>query len=723
MAREEAQRASPGGLVLEYYGWLATRVPPRLLLGTAARRAIRAARSRLVPRPVAPARDEVLAGFGCESLAELAALLGRGARGLVTAERDGIGRALARWFPGEAERLVTRGDAILDGRLTVFGHDVPVTRPGGGTDWQLDPVHGGRFAAWAASDELPDVPGCDVKMAWAVGRGDQWVALACAAHADPPRGDLYAEAYATSVRDFLAQNPVGRGAHWVCAMEAALRAVCLGQAHALLTGRAALTDPGYALDAARLAIATGRFVLANLEDASAVPNNHLAADWLGLLACAALVPEWPEAARWRALGASGLAREILRQTHADGTSFEGSVPYHRLALEIFTAGGLYCRMARHPLGGAFWRRLGAMYHAARTLLSRSGTLPQIGDNDSGRVLAFRERAPLDGSYLPPLGAAVCGEAALKVEPGAAGAEEVLWLLGANAAERVARARPGRPARSAAFAAGGFHVLRRRGVEIFVSCGRNGQSGIGGHSHNDKLAFELHVGRRLAICDPGSPCYASDPETRDAFRSTRAHATVVVDGEEQAPLLPGRPFALPDAASATLLLLESTDRHERFVGEHRGYAALGVVHRRSITLSDGGALVVDRLSGGGRHEIGVRFPLPGPEARIRPLTAAERAAAAALWDADAGIGPAALDAEHAIELGPEAAPHAVLAVAAPSQLSAELARSTSSPGYGQTAPARCAVFAGRVECPATVVTVVLPLASGEGPSRRTERNER
>src|SRR5512138_3374482 len=106
-------------------------------------------------------------------------------------------------------------------------------------------------------------------------------------------------------------------------MEAALRMVCVGQAHALLSGqgRAALADPGYAQDVARLAVATGRFVLANLEDASAVPNNHLAADWLGLLACAAFVPEWPEAERWRSLGAAGISRELFAQTHEDGTSF------------------------------------------------------------------------------------------------------------------------------------------------------------------------------------------------------------------------------------------------------------------------------------------------------------------------------------------------------------------------------------------------------------------
>src|SRR6266516_598879 len=106
------------------------------------------------------------------------------------------------------------------------------------------------------------------------------------------RADRFAEAYVASLRDFVAQNPLDHGAQWACAMEAALRAVCVGQAHALFQGHRALSDPEYAVDLARLVVATGRFVLARLEDVQAVPNNHLAADWVGLLACAALVPEW-----------------------------------------------------------------------------------------------------------------------------------------------------------------------------------------------------------------------------------------------------------------------------------------------------------------------------------------------------------------------------------------------------------------------------------------------
>ncbi len=684
-----------------YYGFLATRVAPQRLLATAARRAAKLAWNRLAP-PLSPARDRLLAVLGCDSAASLARLLARPRPVRTPWTPASIRAALERHAPGEVERAIARAQDAAAGRLTVFGTRVDVSRPGGSTDWQLDPIHGGRFAAWAPSSALPEAPGLDVKMAWAVGRGDQWVSLAQGAVLDPHGGAEHARALTASVCDFAVENRVGHGVHWASAMEAALRAWNLVLALWILSARAAPPEPELAVEVARLLVATGRFVLAHLEDDTAVPNNHLVADWLGLLACAEGLPEWPEAPRWRALALQGLAHAIEEQVHDDGTSFEGSIPYQRFATELFAAGAILAHAARRPLGGAHARRLAALFRSTRVLLSSSGRIPQIGDNDSGRVLALRERGPTEGGYLLPLGAALFRDASLLAGPGAADAAEVAWLLGPRALAAVAAMRPGRPAGSASFPQGGFHVLRRGKLEAFVSCGRNGQRGIGGHSHNDKLALELHAGGALAVCDPGNPSYTGDPDLRNAFRATRAHATVVVDGLEQAPILPDRLFALPDVSDARLLAFEPGGAAARLAGEHRGFARAGVVHRREIAVAAHGVIVVDRLAGRSAHAVELRWPFASGAARVRPASPGEEQALARLGGA-ARV-PWRLDLARAVEVPLGRAGTLLVAFACPPGLAPTIVPSLRSPGYGQLADGTTALVEGIVTCPGALATL-------------------
>jgi Heparinase II/III-like protein/Heparinase II/III N-terminus len=684
------------GTTIEYYGFLASRIPPRRLIGAAARRAARLAWNRVAP-PLAPPRDRLLSVLGCDGTATLARLLAR-PRPCRAPWTPATLRAALAALPGESERAMARAEDAASGRLSILGRTLDVSRPTGGTDWQLDVVHGGRFAAWAPSRALPPAPGLDPRLAWAIGRGEQWVALAQGAALDARRrGDL-AAALADSVRDFVAENPVGHGVHWTSATEAALRAWNLVLALWILAGANEPPGPDLALDAARLLVATGRFVLAHLEDDTAVPDAHLAADWLGVLACAEGLPEWPESPRWRALAVAGLATSIRDQVNEDGSSFEGSLPYQRLAVEIFSAATILSHGARRGVGRVFARRLATLFASTRALLPGSGTIPQLGDADAGRVLALRDRAPTDGAWLLPLGAALLGDAGLLAASGPGDAVEVAWLLGPAALARLAVSRAGRRPRSASFPGGGFHVLRRGPFEAFLSCGANGQRGVGRHSHNDKLSLELYVGGTLGVCDGGTPATTGDPELRDAFRSTRAHATIVVDGLEQAPLLPS---ALPDVARARLVAFEPGGPADRLVGEHRGFARAGVVHRRELLVADAGVAVVDRLAGAGIHRIELRWPFASPGAQVRPLTPPELAALERLVRASRAR--ASLDAVHAVEV-PVGARRLVVAFALPPGLTPEVAASVRSPGYGQLADGSAVLAAGKIRCPVTLTTL-------------------
>src|SRR5262249_16850908 len=127
-----------------------------------------------------------------------------------------------------------------------------------------------------------------------------------------------------------------------------------------------------------------RFVERHREDGSAVPNNHLVANRVGLAVVADLFPELPAPERWPQASRAAVRALLRTQVHPDGVSFEGALPYHRLAAELFTLSYLQDRDHGHLWPEAERERLGRMYDVAAAAISESGWAPQLGDNDSGR---------------------------------------------------------------------------------------------------------------------------------------------------------------------------------------------------------------------------------------------------------------------------------------------------------------------------------------------------
>ena len=77
--------------------------------------------------------------------------------------------------------------------------------------------------------------------------------------------------------------------------------------------------------------------------------------------------------------------------------------------------------------------------------------------------------------------------------------------------------------------------RARGSFLVMDCGLLRPDYQPGHGHCDALSFELSVAGQRMIVDSGVDDYYGELEWRQYYRSTRAHNTVVVDGEEQSEL--------------------------------------------------------------------------------------------------------------------------------------------------------------------------------------------
>ena len=167
-------------------------------------------------------------------------------------------------------------------------------------------------------------------------------------------------------------------------------------------------------------------IVAHLEFSEAYRDNHYLANIAGLVFATAFLPSGPASeTRWLAFRVQELAVEVERQFHEDGSGSEASIPYHALSLDIVlwaawlveilgpghraslsqyvNSAGKVPRLqplgrppdidpSRSPcLPARVWDRLARGVRFLSDVTRPDGTLPQVGDDDSGRFLRISPR--------------------------------------------------------------------------------------------------------------------------------------------------------------------------------------------------------------------------------------------------------------------------------------------------------------------------------------------
>lgn len=532
-------------------------------------------------------------------------------------------------------------------------------------DWHVDFKSGHRWAAdgWHADLAYGSTPGADIKVPWELSRMQHLPALAWAygaARAHEPgfsAPEEYVREFRDQILDFLAACPPGFGADWACTMDVGIRIANWLFAWDLFLAQGAAFDPAFTAAFARGTYEHARHIIRNLEWGPGLRGNHYLADIAGLCVAACHLPPAPESDAWLGFALRELIGETRIQFLPDGANFEASTCYHRLSAEMLayaTAAVLALPPTRlasahaapaahrrhHPgffayreLPGYPWAGPGAqpfppwylerLERAAEFTLDITrpdGRVPQIGDNDSGRFLKLYPPLPagagedfLDHRHLVGAIDGFFGRADFAAYAGPAARETAFmaWLLGGRRFPSY-RSRPAAdpaPGPFRSYPDFGLYVLRRGPAWLCFRCGPIGQSGTGGHAHNDQLAFELAVGGQVFLEDRGSYLYTADWAARNRFRSTAWHNTLSVAGREQDPWENTRPglFFLIDRSRATLLAAGP----DHVAGRHQGF---GAPHARALRLFDGRLEGTDTCDLPGRS---ARFHFrPGVEVSLR-----------------------------------------------------------------------------------------------------------
>jgi len=294
-------------------------------------------------------------------------------------------------------------------------------------DWQLDVKSKYRWSEkiWYKNIDYINSQGADVKLPWELARMQHLVHLAWAyalARDDNSQvSGIYINEFRHQILDFIATNPPRFGVNWVCAMDVAIRVANWLLAYDLFKGVGAEFDVEFMDIFYRSIYEHGYHIVNNLEWSEALRGNHYLSDIVGLLFVAVYLPSSSEVDGWLVFAVNELTQAVAEQFHEDGSNFEASTSYHRLSTElVLYATALILGLSDDkretlkttelidvPVGdclttskinfyqmddGAnvffpdwYWQRLRNMGEFAVDIQCPDGRIPQIGDNDNGRL--------------------------------------------------------------------------------------------------------------------------------------------------------------------------------------------------------------------------------------------------------------------------------------------------------------------------------------------------
>jgi len=523
---------------------------------------------------------------------------------LPSADRETVCRFVRAKFPEWMEKAMTEADAICRHNVDLLGYGR--VELGTKINWHQDPITGTvwprRF--WADYDLVIETAYGDSKTIHELNRHQHIMRLGKAFYL---AGDeRYAAEAIAQIESWIEQNPEGMGINWQSSLEIAIRVLSWLWTIFFILHSRAFTE-GFALRVTRSLLAQLRHVYRYPSTYSS-PNTHLLGEAAVLFIAGSVFKgifgAGKEAEKWCDFGADVLNREIGRQVLSDGVYGELSTYYHCYAVDFYLQALVLARRNRFEFSQEVSIKVEQMLEFVMHITRPDGSIPLLGDDDGGRALALDQQdyhSYLDGLCL---GALLFNRPGFKRQAGGF-REEAFWLLGPEAWRTYEALRATVPSGdSHAFPTAGYFVQRsgwdKGDSHLVFDCGGLGLP-TGGHGHADTLSLVLYSGEREMLVDPATCVYNAAPDWRSFFRSSRAHNTVVVDGQEQSE--PAGTFRWQSRAQARVRMQFNLGVLEYVEGEHSGYERLSspVTHkRRLLHCKPEYWIVVDELSGSGIH---------------------------------------------------------------------------------------------------------------------------
>ena len=531
---------------------------------------------------------------------------------LDAAQRETLIARYRSSFPDAVRTELQEAERLLAHRFNLLSHEMD---HGASIAWSRDPISGEDWSRAFSPDITYLGPGRlgDIKLPWELSKHQYFFTLGKAAWLT--HNPAFAREIVSQIDQWITDNPCYSGIHWISALEAGARGLSWMLAYPFF---AEFCDGPFSDRLLRSIAQHLLFVERNLS-IGPFANTHLVGE-AAVLVAGGLFLESRHSHRWLAKGLRHLNEQITRQVRADGVHVEQSVPYHRFFLDQY-----YLVEALLTANGA------SLPADTRKVMERmtvflmdacfpDGTAPAFGDCDDARGIWCRADGPRDYRSLLALGASRFGRGDFKVA--AAGpTEELLWLHGEQGLDTfLVLQERAPPHTSIDYPQAGYYVLRGGWAPtdsmLIFDCGPLGY-GRGGHGHADALSFQLYAQGYRFLIDSGTYSYNLDYGWRDAFRATRAHNTVVVDGLDQSIMLDRMSWMSQAGARCRRWITSSA--FDLIDAEQDGYERLPdpVTHRRALFfLKPDTWLIWDQLTARQPHTVEWLFHVH-PDCLIEP----------------------------------------------------------------------------------------------------------
>lgn len=491
-------------------------------------------------------------------------------------------------------------------------------------DWQKDITSDYDFDIKSSFNKQKIKNGVDIKHPWELGRLQHLPRLALFAIHSEKKNELINE-FKNQSLDFIANNPIGMGVQWACTMDVGIRVSNLLIAYDIFSqiDEDNILDDEFKKIFSNSIYHHGQFIFNHLEYKEGLTGNHYLFNLSGLLFVSTYLEKNEVTTKWLEFSMKEIEKEFFKQFFNDGGNFEGSTTYHCLSTEMMIYSAALMLRNNCVFSKEFKNRLCKSALFVLNVLKPNGEIPQFGDNDSGRyfklsyleknndenllnyeglIAAFsgiiddcifseyKKKSPLEYSIINSLADGNKIETSFSSLP-LLPIKSALKDLEHTKKHEISYVKIENLLETLSF----FHypdfglsIFKSTHFYLAISSISNKKMHHSwGHTHNDKLSFELFVNDVDYIKDAGSYCYTSDVVMRNKFRSTKAHHTIIINGIEQNKFIPSKNGLFYLERESQCELLELTKNSIKLKVEY-----YGIIHIRKFEIFEDKIIISD-----------------------------------------------------------------------------------------------------------------------------------